>query len=195
MVRPSCHHSPSSHAAPIREAGEALRASPRRRRLPASTLAVGLGAGVVLFADLLVVAGGSRPAPYEVVVAAVVPRVPTELVVVPVSETVDRPLPVSETIDRPPPAPAPLAPAAPAPRHHRRGVASWFGAPKGTCAHRTIPKGTIVTVTRAGSDATVTCRVADWGPADTSRVIDLSRDTFVALARAEVGLIDVHIRW
>lgn len=146
---------------------------------------MGLCAGVVLFADLLVVAGGSRPAPYEVVVAAVVPRVPTELVVVP----------VSLTVDQPPAATAPLPPAAPAPRHHRRGVASWFGAPKGTCAHRTIPKGTIVTVTRAGSDATVTCRVADWGPADTSRIIDLSRDTFVALAGAEVGLIDVHIRW
>ena len=189
MVTPSCRHSPSSHAAPIREAGEALTASPRRRRLPASTLALGLSAGSVLFADLLVVAGAGRPAPYEVVTAAVVPQVATGAVVVPVA------MPVAMPLDQEPAPPAPPPVAPPAARHRQRGVASWFGAPKGTCAHRTIPKGTVVTVTRADNGATVTCRVADRGPADTSRVIDLSRDTFVALAGAEVGLVEVHIRW
>lgn len=77
----------------------------------------------------------------------------------------------------------------------QRGRASWFPAPKGTCAHRVIPKGTVVTVVRVDNGASTTCRVADRGPADTSRVIDLSRDTFAKLAGAERGVLQVFVRW
>ena len=79
--------------------------------------------------------------------------------------------------------------------HSARGVASWFNAPDGTCAHVTIPKGTVVRVTRLQNGAVTTCIVNDWGPADTSRIIDLSMDTFEKLASAEAGLIDVLIEW
>ena len=79
--------------------------------------------------------------------------------------------------------------------HTDRGVASWFGAPAGTCAHRTIPFGTVVRVTRLHNGAVTTCVVDDWGPADTTRVIDLSTDTFEKLAYVEAGLIDVVIEW
>lgn len=183
MVRPSWRHSPSSHAVPKREAGKVLGGSSPRRRSPFGVLAVGLGVAVLLFADLLVLASGGAPADYEVALAAVMPPVPREPVVVPVAAPVE-----------PPPAPPPPPPE-PRHRHQQRGLASWFPAPKGTCAHRTIPKGTDVTVVRVDNGASTTCRITDRGPADTSRVIDLSRDTFAKVAGTEKGLLQVHVRW
>ena len=76
------------------------------------------------------------------------------------------------------------------------GVASWFGAPAATCAHRTLPMGTLVKVTRNHNGATATCKVDDRGPTlETGRLIDLSLDTFEKLASSEAGLIDVMIEW
>jgi hypothetical protein len=76
------------------------------------------------------------------------------------------------------------------------GVASWFDAPAGTCAHRDLPLGTIVKVTRTSTGASTTCRVADRGPSlATNRVIDLSQDTFAKLASTDAGLIEVKIEW
>jgi rare lipoprotein A len=74
-------------------------------------------------------------------------------------------------------------------------VASWFHAPDGTCAHTTIPVGTVVRVTRLSTGVATTCVIDDWGPADASRIIDLSMDTFEKLASADAGLIDVLIEW
>jgi rare lipoprotein A len=79
--------------------------------------------------------------------------------------------------------------------HADRGVASWFNAPDGTCAHRTLAVGTVVRVTRLHNGATTTCVVDQGGPEDTTRVIDLSMDTFEKLAYPEAGLIDVLIEW
>lgn len=76
------------------------------------------------------------------------------------------------------------------------GVASWFDAPAGTCAHRDLPLGTIVTVTRTSTGASTTCRVSDRGPSlATNRVIDLSQDTFAKLASPDAGVIEVRIEW
>jgi len=76
------------------------------------------------------------------------------------------------------------------------GVASWFNAPDGTCAHRTLPMGTVVKITRPENDASTTCRVNDRGPAaGTGRLIDLSLDTFQKLASKDAGLIEVNIAW
>ena len=76
------------------------------------------------------------------------------------------------------------------------GVASWFNAPDATCAHRTLPMGTIVKVTRIHNGASTTCKVSDRGPTvATGRLIDLSLDTFEKLAAREAGLIDVRIEW
>lgn len=77
-----------------------------------------------------------------------------------------------------------------------RGVASWFGAPAATCAHRTLPMGTMVKVVRNENGASATCKVDDRGPTvETGRLIDLSLDTFEKLAASEAGLIDVRIEW
>jgi rare lipoprotein A len=76
------------------------------------------------------------------------------------------------------------------------GVASWFNAPDATCAHRTLPLGTVVKVTRTQNGASATCKVNDRGPTlESGRVIDLSLDTFQKLASREAGLIDVRIEW
>ena len=76
------------------------------------------------------------------------------------------------------------------------GVASWFKAPSATCAHRTLPMGTVIKVTRIQNGASATCKVDDRGPTvATGRLIDLSLDTFEKLAAREAGLIDVRIEW
>jgi rare lipoprotein A len=76
------------------------------------------------------------------------------------------------------------------------GVASWFKAPTATCAHRTLPMGTVIKVTRMQNGASASCRVDDRGPTvATGRLIDLSLDTFEKLAASEAGLIDVRIEW
>jgi rare lipoprotein A (peptidoglycan hydrolase) len=76
------------------------------------------------------------------------------------------------------------------------GVASWFKAPTATCAHRTLPMGTVIKVTRIHNGATASCKVDDRGPTvETGRLIDLSLDTFEKLAAREAGLIDVRIEW
>lgn len=76
------------------------------------------------------------------------------------------------------------------------GVASWFKAPAATCAHRHLPMGTVIKVTRINNGATVSCKVDDRGPTlETGRLIDLSLDTFEKLASREAGLIDVRIEW
>ena len=76
------------------------------------------------------------------------------------------------------------------------GVASWFNAPDATCAHRTLPMGTVIKVTRFQNGASASCKVNDRGPTvATGRLIDLSLDTFEKLAAREAGLIDVRIEW
>lgn len=89
-----------------------------------------------------------------------------------------------------------LAPALGALSGSDGGIASWFYAPAGTCAHRDLPLGTVVTVTRLSTGASTTCRVADRGPTlATKRVIDLSPDVFEKLASRDAGVIEVLIAW
>lgn len=75
------------------------------------------------------------------------------------------------------------------------GQASWYDAPQGTCAHRSLPKGTVVTVTAVESGKQVSCRVADRGPYIRGRIIDLARDVFEVLTPSSHGVISVRIEW
>jgi rare lipoprotein A (peptidoglycan hydrolase) len=89
-----------------------------------------------------------------------------------------------------------LAPALGALTGSDSGLASWFFAPAGTCAHRDLPLGTVVKVIRISTGASATCRVSDRGPTlATKRVIDLSPDTFEKLASKDAGVIDVRLEW
>jgi rare lipoprotein A (peptidoglycan hydrolase) len=89
-----------------------------------------------------------------------------------------------------------LAPAIGALTGSDSGLASWFYAPAGTCAHRDLPLGTVVKVIRISTGVSASCRVNDRGPTlATKRVIDLSQDTFEKLASKDAGVIDVRIEW
>ncbi len=104
--------------------------------------------------------------------------------------------PLLGIIPVPPIAPIPaVAAAVNALTNSESGVASWYGAPAGTCAHKTLPFGTMVKVTRVSTGATVTCRVADRGPFGPGRVIDLSDDMFEGIASLGTGLTEVKLEW
>lgn len=61
-----------------------------------------------------------------------------------------------------------------------------------TCASRDYPRGTILHV--ATTDKAITCRVNDYGPADRTRIIDLSSHAFAQLAPLSKGLIEVTVQ-
>ncbi|HVF14007.1 MAG TPA: septal ring lytic transglycosylase RlpA family protein [Acidimicrobiales bacterium] len=103
---------------------------------------------------------------------------------------------LSATLSVPPPTVAPPPPVDRVVGRSDAGIASWFNAPDATCAHRTLPFGTMVRVTRPATGAVTSCKVDDRGPTvATGRLIDLSMDTFAALAPTSSGLIDVTIEW
>jgi len=76
------------------------------------------------------------------------------------------------------------------------GLASYYGYSRGhrgemTCAHRTRPFGTIVTVSYSGRS--IRCRVADRGPFIHGRIIDLSVSAARALGMMELGIVRVSL--
>jgi rare lipoprotein A (peptidoglycan hydrolase) len=77
----------------------------------------------------------------------------------------------------------------------QEGGASWYDYNPGECAHQTIPKGTVVTVTNLANGASTTCVVTDRGPYGGGRIIDLDRSTFAQLADPSAGVIQVRITW
>ena len=90
-----------------------------------------------------------------------------------------------------------------------RGTASWYGIPfhgrttangetynmnDYTCAHRTLPFGTLLLVTNLANEKTVTVRVTDRGPYISGRIIDLSRAAAVALGMLDTGTAQVSLK-
>lgn len=73
------------------------------------------------------------------------------------------------------------------------GLASYYGGRGGgmTCAHRTKPMGTILTVTHAGRS--IQCRVNDRGPFVRGRVVDLSMSAARALGMMRSGVVPVSL--
>lgn len=104
-----------------------------------------------------------------------------------------KPKPTTTTTTRPKPKPTTTTTTAPA--HQQTGKASWYQAPAGTCAHRTLPMGTVLRVTNLGNGMTLSCRVADRGPYIAGRIIDLDREDFDRIASTSTGVIDVRIEW
>lgn len=80
--------------------------------------------------------------------------------------------------------------------NRQEGGASWYRYKAGTCAHRTIRKGTVVKVTNVATGQTATCTVADRGPFIAGRIIDLDRSVFLAIAQSPgQGVVRVRIEW
>lgn len=86
-------------------------------------------------------------------------------------------------------------------------VASWYQHGKGkrtasgerydpegmTCAHRTLPFGTIVKVTNPENGRWVALKVNDNGPFIKGRAFDLSRGAFARIAPLARGVINVEV--
>jgi rare lipoprotein A len=83
----------------------------------------------------------------------------------------------------------------PAPANEESGGASWYDYNPGECAHKTLPKGTVVTITNLANGATATCTVTDRGPYAAGRIIDLDKGVFAQLADPAEGTIQVSITW
>ncbi len=62
-----------------------------------------------------------------------------------------------------------------------------------TAAHRTLPFGTRVKVTRLDNGASVTVRVNDRGPWKKGRVIDLSREAAKQIGLMKAGVARVKL--
>lgn len=77
------------------------------------------------------------------------------------------------------------------------GSASWYDSPDGayTAAHRTLPFGTVVTVTNLADGSTVQVTITDRGPFVDGRVIDLDRVSFGEIASLSTGVIRVRVTW
>jgi rare lipoprotein A (peptidoglycan hydrolase) len=88
-----------------------------------------------------------------------------------------------------------VPPTSAAPLPSETGPASWYPAAPGTCAHPTLPFGTVVTITDLATGTTATCTVDDRGPYEGGRIIDLSPDVFAQLAPDSAGVIEVRITW
>jgi rare lipoprotein A len=73
------------------------------------------------------------------------------------------------------------------------GMASYYGGRGGgmTCAHRTRPMGSLVTVSYGGRS--IQCRVNDRGPFVRGRVIDLSVNAARALGMMRSGVVHVSV--
>jgi len=92
----------------------------------------------------------------------------------------------------------PAVPAAASGTPRQSGSASWYDshAGSGSCAHLTLPFGTIVTIRNTANGRTAQCRVGDRGPmAYTGHIIDLNRDVFAQLASLGTGVIPVQLSW
>jgi len=94
--------------------------------------------------------------------------------------------------------------------HHwyQLGIASWYGklfqgrtTASGepfdenqlTCAHRTLPLGSVLRVTNLENNKSVVVTVNDRGPVPENRVIDLSRAAADALGFSDQGLAPVKV--
>jgi rare lipoprotein A len=91
------------------------------------------------------------------------------------------------------------------PHYVPRGVASYYTAPQPTAngevfdttamtaAHRSLPFGTRLRVTRLDNGLSVTVRINDRGPYIDGRVVDLSYAAAAKLGMVETGLADVRL--
>jgi len=117
---------------------------------------------------------------------------------------------VTASTSPPPPAPTDLPPPpAVGGAPNETGLASWYGDalaghktasgerfdPAGlTAAHRTLPIGTWLEVSRPGTNLRVRVRVNDRGPMSHRFIIDLSRGAAERLQTVRMGVAPVELR-
>lgn len=105
-----------------------------------------------------------------------------------------KPKPKPTTTTTTAPKPAAAQPAG----NEESGRATWYeleGARAGICAHKTLPFGTIVTVTNTNTGASIQCEVGDRGPFVDGYIIDLFRTDFEKLQPTSKGWFPARITW
>lgn len=102
------------------------------------------------------------------------------------------PEPAPATEPEPEPEPEPTGS-----RNEQTGEASYYHHPDEglTAAHRTLPFGTVVTVTNLANGRSVNVTINDRGPYIDGRIIDLNDTAFERIASFDSGVIDVRITW
>jgi rare lipoprotein A len=75
------------------------------------------------------------------------------------------------------------------------GDATWYGCEGMHAAHKTLPFGTLVTVTNLDNGATVAVTINDRGPYADGRIIDLCDGAFAQIAPLGQGVAHVKITW
>ena len=75
------------------------------------------------------------------------------------------------------------------------GDATWYGCDGMHAAHKTLPFGTLVTVTNLDNGATVAVTINDRGPFAEGRIIDLCDGAFAQIAPLGQGVAHVKITW
>jgi rare lipoprotein A len=75
------------------------------------------------------------------------------------------------------------------------GQASWYGCDGMHAAHKTLPFGTVVTVTNVDNGASVTVTINDRGPFVEGRIIDLCDGAFAQIAPLGQGVASVRISY
>ncbi len=93
--------------------------------------------------------------------------------------------------------------------YKKEGVASWYGpgfhgkkTANGeiynqnamTAAHKTLPLGSVVDVTRLDSNKTIRVRINDRGPFINNRIIDLSKKAASQLDMMKSGISEVEVK-
>lgn len=80
-------------------------------------------------------------------------------------------------------------------KFHGRKTASGelYDRNKLTCAHRTLPFGTMCNVTNITDGKSVQVRVNDRGPFSKNRIVDLSERAFKLIGNVSAGVIDVKL--
>jgi rare lipoprotein A len=63
-----------------------------------------------------------------------------------------------------------------------------------TCAHRTLPFGTVLEITAPSTGQSTTCRVNDRGPFAKQRVLDVSKKCARELGMVDAGVLRVRFR-
>ena len=107
-------------------------------------------------------------------------------------EPASKPQPRSEPAPEPEPEPEPESTS-----RSDSGQASYYRHPEQglTAAHRTLPFGTVVTVTNRANGKSVNVTINDRGPFIEGRIIDLNEPAFSQIASTSTGVINVRISW
>jgi len=103
--------------------------------------------------------------------------------------------PATTTTTSAPTTTIPTPSAAATGTNSQSGKASYYLYKAGGCAHKTLPKGTVVTVTNVSNGKSTTCVVNDRGPFVAGRIIDLDTRVFKEVASTSAGVFNARISW